>query len=59
MKKYLVILTLVLGLAFVSRIMTGSAYANGDKVRGDKAKGPANQLGECPFGPMEPQGPKN
>ncbi len=23
--------------------------ANGDKVRGEKADGPANQNGECPF----------
>jgi len=46
MKKILVSLVL-LALAFA--FSSSSVLAGGDQVIGEKADGPANQYGECPF----------
>lgn len=46
MKKIVAFLFfLVLAVAFSSN----SVFAGGDQVIGNKAVGPANQYGECPF----------
>ena len=47
MKKVLVILLVVLLLLVA---VAPSAWAAGDKVHGEKAQGPAEQHGECPYG---------
>jgi len=47
MIKKLVIVVLVFLILFVA---VTPVLAGGDKVHGDKAKGPASQNGDCPFG---------
>lgn len=47
-KSVLAVIFTVVGLLYFVGLAT-NAHAGGDKVRGDEAEGPANQLGECPF----------
>jgi len=44
-KLFLILSAFIIVLASFAQ----PALAGGDKVRGDDAQGPANQLGECPF----------
>ncbi len=45
----LVLSLLFFGLMFAVAVVASPALAEGDKVRGDDAEGPASQWGICPF----------
>lgn len=46
MKRFLLITLIILASLL---LQLQPIKASGDKVRGEKADGPANQYGECPF----------